>query len=40
MGLGMILVVAPDRADEVLARTEGRGFRVGQVAAGAGVSII
>jgi len=40
MGLGMILVVAPDRADEVLARTEGRGFRVGEVAAGAGVRIV
>ena len=39
MGLGMILVVAPERADEVLSRTEGRGYRVGEVVAGAGVRI-
>jgi len=40
MGIGMALVVGPGRADEVLARTEGRSFRVGTVGPGSGVRIV
>jgi phosphoribosylformylglycinamidine cyclo-ligase len=39
MGIGMALIVAPEHADEVLARTRGRSFRVGTVVAGTGLRI-
>ena len=37
MGIGMVLVVHPQDAEEVLHRTEGRASRVGSVTAGSGV---
>ena len=39
MGLGMVLVVHPQDADEVLQRTAGRAYAVGTVTAGADVRI-
>jgi phosphoribosylformylglycinamidine cyclo-ligase len=39
MGIGMVLVVAPEVVDEVLGRVGHDGFRVGVVTAGAGVRI-
>jgi phosphoribosylformylglycinamidine cyclo-ligase len=38
MGIGMVLVVAPEHADEVLARSPGAS-RIGEVAAGAGAGV-
>jgi phosphoribosylformylglycinamidine cyclo-ligase len=37
MRIGMVLVVEPGRADEVLART--RGYRIGTIVTGAGADI-
>jgi phosphoribosylformylglycinamidine cyclo-ligase len=39
MGLGMVLVVHPQDAEEVLQRTKGRAYRVGSVTSGTGVRI-
>jgi phosphoribosylformylglycinamidine cyclo-ligase len=39
MGIGMVLVVAPEHADEVLTRTAGRGYRIGEVVTGGGVRV-
>ena len=39
MGLGMVLVVHPEHVDAVVARASGRGFRIGEVVAGAGARI-
>ncbi len=39
MGLGVVLAAAPEHADEVLERADGRAFTVGEVMAGAGVLI-
>lgn len=39
MGLGMVLVVHPEHAEEVLQRTTGRGYQVGSVTVGSGVRI-
>jgi phosphoribosylaminoimidazole (AIR) synthetase len=39
MGIGMVLVVARDRADEVLGRAGLGALRIGEVTAGAGVLI-
>jgi phosphoribosylformylglycinamidine cyclo-ligase len=39
MGIGMVLAVAPDAADEVLRRSSGAASRIGSVVAGAGVRI-
>jgi phosphoribosylformylglycinamidine cyclo-ligase len=40
MGVGMLLVVAPTSADDVLARTTHRAFRIGEVTAGPGVRVV
>ena len=40
MGLGMLLVVEPTSADDVMARTTHRAFRVGEVTAGPGVRVV
>ncbi len=37
MGIGMVLVAAPEHADEILARSDGRARRIGDVVAGSGV---
>jgi phosphoribosylformylglycinamidine cyclo-ligase len=39
MGIGMVLVVAPEHVDEVLARGSGGAWRIGEVVAGSGVLI-
>jgi len=40
MGIGMMLVVPPDRAAEVLARSTHEAFRIGRVAAEPGVRVV
>jgi phosphoribosylformylglycinamidine cyclo-ligase len=40
MGLGMVLVVAPEAVDAVLERTSGRSYEVGEVEPGQGVRIV
>jgi phosphoribosylformylglycinamidine cyclo-ligase len=40
MGIGMVLIVAPDVVDEVLHRVGHDGYRVGMATAGAGVRIV
>jgi phosphoribosylformylglycinamidine cyclo-ligase len=40
MGIGMVLVVGPDAADEVLDRLPGRARRIGAVATGTGVRLV
>ena len=40
MGLGMLLVVGPDEAQEVLARSAHEAFRVGEVTSGSGVHVV
>jgi phosphoribosylformylglycinamidine cyclo-ligase len=40
MGLGMLLVVAPDAAGEVLSRSADEAFRVGEMTTGAGVRVV
>jgi phosphoribosylformylglycinamidine cyclo-ligase len=40
MGLGMVLVVSPDRAEEVLGRSGHDAFRMGEVTAEPGVRIV
>jgi phosphoribosylformylglycinamidine cyclo-ligase len=40
MGLGMVLVVEPSAADEVLRRSTHEAFRVGRVVTGSGVRFI
>jgi phosphoribosylformylglycinamidine cyclo-ligase len=40
MGVGMLLVVAPTSADDVLARSTHHAFRIGEVTAGSGVRIV
>ena len=39
MGVGMVLVVDPSVAEEVLGRNDPRAFAIGRVVPGAGVSI-
>jgi phosphoribosylformylglycinamidine cyclo-ligase len=40
MGIGMVVVVAPEAADEVLERLSGRALRIGAVAPGTGVRLV
>ncbi|MGH2642138.1 MAG: phosphoribosylformylglycinamidine cyclo-ligase [Actinomycetota bacterium] len=40
MGVGMLLVVEPSSADDVLARSTHRAFRIGEVTAGNGVRVV
>ena len=40
MGLGMVLVVDPADADEVIERSEHAAFRIGDVVEGAGVRLV
>jgi phosphoribosylformylglycinamidine cyclo-ligase len=40
MGVGMVLVVDPENAEEILRRSEGRAFVIGEVRAGAGVELV
>ena len=39
MGVGMVLVAAPDHGQEILRRSQGRGFLIGEVVDGAGVEV-
>ena len=40
MGIGMVLVVAPDQASEVVGRSAHEAFRIGEVTAGSGVRVV
>ena len=40
MGLGMVLVVAPESAEEVLGRNADGAFAIGDVRPGAGVELV
>jgi len=40
MGLGMLLVVGPDAAPEVLARSAHDAYRIGDISAGSGVRLV
>jgi phosphoribosylformylglycinamidine cyclo-ligase len=40
MGVGMVLVVAREHVEEILRRSEGRAFVIGEVASGAGVDLV
>jgi phosphoribosylformylglycinamidine cyclo-ligase len=40
MGVGMLLVVAPTSADDVLARGTHEAYRIGEVTAGSGVRVV
>ena len=40
MGVGMVLVVDPERTEEILRRSVGRAFVIGEVRAGAGVDLV
>jgi phosphoribosylformylglycinamidine cyclo-ligase len=40
MGVGMLLVVEPSSADDVLARSVHHAFRIGEVTAGSGVRVL
>jgi phosphoribosylformylglycinamidine cyclo-ligase len=39
MGIGMVLVTAPDDGEEILRRSKGRAFSIGEVVEGAGVEV-
>lgn len=39
MGIGMVLVAAPDRGEEILRRSQGWGFPIGEVVEGTGVEV-
>ncbi len=39
MGVGMVLVAAPDHAEEILRRSQGRAFPIGEVVEGTGVEV-
>jgi phosphoribosylformylglycinamidine cyclo-ligase len=39
MGVGMVLVVAPDVVEEIVRRSEDRAFAIGEVRAGAGLEL-
>ena len=40
MGIGMVLVSAPDHGEEILRRSQGRAFAIGEVVEGAGVEVL
>jgi phosphoribosylformylglycinamidine cyclo-ligase len=40
MGVGMVLAATPDHVEEILRRSEGRAFAIGEVASGAGVDLV
>ena len=40
MGVGMVLVVDPENVEEILRRSQDRGFVIGEVRAGAGVNLV
>jgi phosphoribosylformylglycinamidine cyclo-ligase len=40
MGIGMVLLVAPESVEEVLARSSHRAFRIGEVSSPAGVRLV
>ncbi|HEX5938317.1 MAG TPA: phosphoribosylformylglycinamidine cyclo-ligase [Actinomycetota bacterium] len=40
MGIGMVLVAAPERAEDVVGRGGHRAFRIGKVTAGSGVRVV
>ena len=40
MGIGMVLLVAPDAADDVIGRSSHPAFRIGEVSTGAGVRLV
>jgi len=39
MGIGMVLVATPDHGEEILRRSQGRAFKIGEVVEGTGVEV-